>query len=53
MKAGRPGQIFLATAELILGMFGAKFDRLYFDATNFAWFVVFYPGGQMRVGLLG
>jgi hypothetical protein len=47
------GQVFMATAELILGMFGAKADRLYFDATNFSWFVVFYPGGQMRVGLLG
>jgi hypothetical protein len=47
------GQVFMATSELILGMFGAKSDRLYFDATNFSWFVVFYPGGQMRVGLLG
>jgi hypothetical protein len=46
------GQIFLATAEMVLGAFGSKADRLYFDATNFAWFVVFYPGGQMRVGLL-
>lgn len=44
---------FMATAELVLGLFGAKADRLYFDATNFSWFVVFYPGGQMRVGLLG
>src|SRR6185295_3764822 len=47
------GQIFLATSEMILGQFGAKMDRLYFDATNFTWFVAFYPGGQMRVGLLG
>jgi hypothetical protein len=47
------GQIFMATSELILGAFGAKFDRLYFDATNFSWFVVFYPGGQMRVGMVG
>ena len=47
------GSVFLATAELILGMFGAKADRLYFDATNFSWFLVLYPGGQMRVGLLG
>lgn len=47
------GTTFLATAELVLGLFGAKGDRLYFDATNFSWFVVFYPGGQMRVGLLG
>ena len=46
------GAVFLATAELILGMFGAKADRLYVDAVNFSWFVVFYPGGQMRVGLL-
>jgi hypothetical protein len=47
------GSIFLATSEMVLGQFGAKTDRLYFDAVNFAWFVVFYPGGQMRVGLLG
>lgn len=47
------GQIFMATAEMVLGAFGAKADRLYFDATNYSWFAVFYPGGQMRVGLLG
>ncbi len=47
------GQTFLATSEMVLGQFGAKSDRLYFDATNFSWFVCFYPGGQMRVGLLG
>jgi hypothetical protein len=47
------GQVFMATAELVLGAFGAKADRLYFDASSFSWFVVFYPGGQMRVGLLG
>jgi hypothetical protein len=47
------GSIFLATSEMILGQFGAKTDRLYFDAANFSWFVVFYPGGQMRVGMLG
>jgi hypothetical protein len=38
---------------MILGAFGAKGDRLYFDATAFTWFAVFYPGGQMRVCLLG
>ena len=31
----------------------AYWDRLYFDATNFSWFAVFYPGGQMRIGMLG
>jgi hypothetical protein len=46
------GETFLKTSDLILGMFGAKQDRLYFDATGFSWFVVFYPAGQMRVGLL-
>ena len=47
------GETFLKTADFVLGLFGAKGDRLYFDATNFSWFAVFYPGGQMRVGLLG
>ena len=47
------GDIFLKTADMILGAFGAKADRLYFDASGFTWFAVFYPGGQMRVCLLG
>jgi hypothetical protein len=47
------GQVFLKTADMILGAFGVKADRLYFDATAFTWFAVFYPGGQMRVCMLG
>lgn len=47
------GETFLRTADMVLGLFGAKEDRLYFDAVNFSWFAVFYSGGQMRVGLLG
>ena len=47
-----PGRTW-KTADLVLGLFGAKEDRLHFDAANFSWFAVFYPGGQMRVGLLG
>ncbi len=47
------GETLLKTADLVLGLFGAKEDRLYFDAANFSWFAVFYPGGQMRVGVLG
>jgi hypothetical protein len=47
------GETFLQTADFVLGLFGAKGDRLYFDATNFSWFAVFYPGGQMRIGMLG
>ena len=47
------GETFLKTADMILGAFGAKGDRLYFDSAAFTWFAVFYPGGQMRVCLLG
>ncbi len=47
------GETFLKTADMILGAFGVKTDRLYFDATAFTWFAVFYPGGQMRVCMLG
>jgi hypothetical protein len=47
------GETILKTADLVLGLFGAKDDRLFFDADAFSWFAVFYPGGQMRVGLLG
>jgi hypothetical protein len=46
------GECILRTADLVLGLFGAKEDRLFFDADAFSWFAVFYPGGQMRVGLL-
>ena len=46
------GETFLKTADIVLGLFGAKEDRLYFDAANFSWFAVFYPGGQMRAALL-
>ncbi len=46
------GETFLKTSDIVLGLFGSKEDRLYFDATNFSWFAVFYPGGQMRVTLL-
>jgi hypothetical protein len=46
------GDTFPKTADLGPGLFGPKEDRLYFDATNFSWFAVFYPGGQMRVALL-
>lgn len=47
------GESFLKSAHLVLQMLGANFDRLYFDAAEFSWFVAFYPGGQMRVGMLG
>lgn len=47
------GEGFMKMSEGILGMLGVKQDRLYFDATNSSWFAVFYPGGQMRIGMLG
>jgi hypothetical protein len=47
------GDTFLKTSDMILGAFGVKADRLYFDASAFTWFAVFYPGGQMKVCLLG
>ncbi len=47
------GEAFFAMSDLILQMPGAQTDRLYFDATNFSWFLAFYPGGEMRVGMLG
>jgi hypothetical protein len=47
------GDTFLKTSDMILGAFGVKSDRLYFDASAFTWFAVFYPGGQMKVCLLG
>jgi hypothetical protein len=47
------GEVFLKYADFVLGLFGAKEDRLYFDAAEYSWFVVVSPGGPMRVGLLG
>jgi len=46
------GNTFLKASDMILGAFGVKADRLYFDAAALSWFAVFYPGGQMRVALL-
>ena len=46
------GDQFLKMSDFVLGMFGAKDERLYFDAANFSWFVVINMGGQLRVGLL-
>jgi len=46
------GEAFLKSSDMVLGMLGTQQDRLYFDAAQFSWYVVFYPGGQMRVGLL-
>ena len=47
------GDAFLKMSQNVLGMLDVKHDRLYFDADNFSWFLVLYPGGQLRVGLLG
>lgn len=47
------GDTFLKTSDMILGAFGVKADRLYFDSTSFTWFAVFYPGGEMKVCMLG
>jgi hypothetical protein len=47
------GETVLRTADFVLGLFGSKEDRLYFDARDFAWFVVVQAGGTMRAGLLG
>ncbi len=46
------GAHFLESSQSILGMLNPKHDRLYFDAENFSWFFVIYPGGQLRVGML-
>jgi hypothetical protein len=46
------GASFIKGLDFVLGLFGARGDRLYFDAAEFSWFVACYPGGQMRVGLL-
>ena len=34
------------------GGLGGVADRVYFDADQYTWFVVFYPGGEMRVAML-
>jgi hypothetical protein len=47
------GEAFLKMSQSVLGMLDVKHDRLYFDADEFTWFLVLYPGGQLRVGLLG
>ena len=47
------GEQFLKGSDFVLGMFGAKDDRLYFDAAEFSWYVAVNMGGSMRVGLLG
>lgn len=46
------GEAFLKMSQSLLGMLDVKHDRLYYDAGG-SWFLVLYPGGQMRVGLLG
>jgi hypothetical protein len=46
------GATLLSQADTILHMPGHKEDRLYFDSAAYSWFVVFHPGGRMRVGLL-
>ncbi len=46
------GDHFLKSSQLILGMLDSKNDRLYFDSDNLSWFLVIYPGGQLRVGML-
>ncbi len=47
------GASFVKIVDRVLNMADSKDDRLYFDCENYAWFWVFHPGGQMRVGLLG
>ncbi len=47
------GEAFLKMSQSLLGMLDVKSDRLYYDAAGFSWFLVLYPGGQLRVGLLG
>ncbi|MFM9469787.1 hypothetical protein ACKI1K_44280, partial [Streptomyces scabiei] len=46
------GEAFLKMSPSILQMLDVKNDRLYYDAEQYAWFVVFYPGGEMRVAML-
>lgn len=46
------GEGFVKIADRILNVADTRDDRIYFDATNYSWFIAFHPGGQMRVGLL-
>ncbi len=46
------GAGFLKMASSIIQMLDTKNDRLYFDAEQYSWFVVLYPGGEMRVAML-
>lgn len=46
------GEMFLKGSDFVLGMFGSKDDRLYFDAAGFSWYVAINAGGSMRIGLL-
>ncbi len=46
------GANFLKMSPMIIQMLDAKTDRVYFDADQYSWFVVFYPGGEMRVAML-
>jgi hypothetical protein len=47
------GQAVLTTADMVLGLFGAKGDRLYFDARDWSWFVCAAASGTLRAGVLG
>ena len=46
------GANFLKMSPSIIQMLNVKTDRVYFDADQYTWFVVFYPGGEMRVAML-
>jgi hypothetical protein len=47
------GARLLNSLDFVLGLFAAKGDRLYFDAQDWAWFVLVEAGGTVKVGLLG
>ena len=46
------GQKLMNSLDFVLGLFAAKGDRLYFDAQDYAWFVVCEAGGTLKIGLL-
>lgn len=46
------GEAFVKMSPSIIQMLDTKTDRLYFDAEQYSWFVVFNPGGEMRVAML-
>ena len=46
------GEKFLKMSSGIIQMLDAKTDRVYYDADQYTWFVVFYPGGEMRVAMI-